>query len=175
MPTKNAQFYGRIALRTGPLLVESYTDRKRLRLNGEVTEENIRKLLDEAEARGIPIDLNDRNLTNLEGTKLFVGRNLSYSSLIRIKSTGLDFSGVILFNAKLIRAIIPRSTFANTDVTEADVWNADFSFATSFDRVIGLEKVKHLGTAKFYGAKNLSDADKATILKANPNAKFGYT
>jgi uncharacterized protein YjbI with pentapeptide repeats len=173
MPTKNAQFYGRIALRTGPLLVESYTDRKRLRLNGEVTEENITKLLDEAKARGIPIDLNDRNLTNLKDAKLFVGRNLSYSSLIGIKSTGLDFSGVILFNAKLIRAIIPRSAFANTDVTEADVWNADFSFGLFVD-VIGLEKAKNLGTAKFYGAR-LSDAQKAIILKVNPNAKFGYT
>jgi len=148
VPTKNAVFYRRIALRTGPLCEERYTERKRLRLNGEVTEETIRKLLDEAELINIPIDLSGRDLTNLKGTKLFAGRDLSYSDLTGIRSTELDFSRGSLFKARLIRAAITKSAFASTNFAETDVWNADFSFATSFDRVIGLEKVKHLGTAK---------------------------
>jgi uncharacterized protein YjbI with pentapeptide repeats len=172
-------WYGQVALRanearTGPLLVEVYTDRKRLRLNGEVTEENVRKLLEEAEAKELPIDLSYMNLSNLKGTKLFVGRNLRFANLRGITSTQLDFSGGSLFGAILIKAIATKSAFAKTDFSSADAWNADFQYAITFEDATGLDTVQHLGTARFHGAKGLSDASKAIILKANPNMKFGY-
>ena len=157
------------------LIKEVYTDvRHRLRLNGEVTEDNVRKLLEEAESKGMPIDLSYMNLTELKGTKLFVGRRLPFANLRGITATQLDFSGGSLFGATLIKATITKSAFARTDVTSADAWNADFQYATTFEDVIGLETVQHLGTAKFHGARGLSDASKAIILKANPNMKFGY-
>ena len=172
MPTKNTQMYKRMALRTGPLLQEVTTDRKRLKLNGEVTEDNLRKLMDEAEVRNVPIDLSNLNLSGVRGTKIFVGKDLSCSNLSGITSTELDFSNGSLFRAVITGATITKSLFEHTDVTESDVRKADFSFAISFEGVIGLEKARNLGKAKFYGAKKLSETDKAAILKANPGNKI---
>ena len=146
---------------------------KRLKLNGEVTEQNVRNLLAEAQVQNIPIDLSNRDLTELIGTRIFSDKNLSDSDLSGVTATGLDLSGVSLCNAKLVRATITKSNFTRVNFTCADVWNADFSYTTSFDGVIGLEAAKNLGSAKFYGS-NISEPEKAKILKANPSAKFGY-
>ncbi len=175
MPTMNRVRIDQMAqkLRTGPLFEEITTNIKRLRLNGPVTEENIRKLLDESEIKGIPIDLTGKDLTNLRGSRLFLKRDLTDANFTDVKAVQLDFSEGSLFRAILTRARISKSTFRHTDITSMEGWNAEFQFS-NFENVIGLERVKHLGTIKFYGS-DLSDADKVAILAANPNIKLGYS
>jgi uncharacterized protein YjbI with pentapeptide repeats len=144
----------------------------RLKLNADITENNITEFLNEAERRAKSVDLSDCDLRSLNGTTTFLGKKVfSYSNLMGAKSSA-DFSGTSFARAKLRNATFKNATFAMSDFTEADIANTNFSFA-KLESAIGLETAKNLGKANFYCAK-LSEAQKAAILKANPKMDFGH-
>lgn|GEM_PF-1964090 len=165
---KPAPVQQEISLRKGAMFIEVYTDIKRLRLNWVPTQDTINQLFDEAEKRGMYVDLSRINLSGLHGLKL-AGRDLSWADLTETKFSEADFATANFSNAKLIKAIFIKSDFTRAKFHNSDVRKADFSYAVSFEAVSGLETARNLGSAKFYGVKHLSKRDKEAILNADPN------
>lgn len=154
-------------LRTGTVFVVVCSDRQRLKLNCELTAGNISSLVMEANARNMPVDLSELNLTHLIGLRLN-SMNLSHADLKETKFREADFTNADFTGAILVKAVFIKSNFTGAILKEANVRGADFSFS-SFRGVSGLETAKSLNSAKFYSARDLSREDREIILRADPN------